>query len=171
MKNVEDAKEVIVGKRYLVNTVEVLPEQYYHWWNGGIVPVLGLAHEDADLIGIKDRHFHIDWRFVPLKNWERGLGFLYQKNHSMQGAVLWEYNPMGPVTRKALLCRRTHDVFPIVQFTKQLQKTFADKKSDCRTCPHRGISLVGAPVNFGAVVCPGHGLAWNIETGELAPRI
>lgn len=41
----------------------------------------------------------------------------------------------------------------------------------CRTCPHRGISLVGAPVDErGAVVCPGHGLAWDKDTGILRPR-
>lgn len=37
-------------------------------------------------------------------------------------------------------------------------------------CPHRGISLVGAAEEDGAVVCPGHGLAWDCRSGCLRPR-
>lgn len=41
----------------------------------------------------------------------------------------------------------------------------------CGVCPHRGLSLSGAPTDErGAVVCMGHGLAWDPQTGRLAPR-
>ena len=37
-------------------------------------------------------------------------------------------------------------------------------------CPHQGFSLRGLPVCDDVVVCPGHGLRWNVKTGKAVPR-
>lgn len=37
-------------------------------------------------------------------------------------------------------------------------------------CPHRGIDLTPFARPDGTAICPGHGLRWNLATGELMPR-
>ena len=43
-------------------------------------------------------------------------------------------------------------------------------KPDHPVCPHKGFPLEGLPEKDGVVICPGHGLAFDMNTGELVPR-
>lgn len=57
--------------------------------------------------------------------------------------------------------------------TSKLEEVCAGKRINAKNpiCPHRGISLASFPVDDdGCVTCPGHGLKWNLTTGEMVSR-
>lgn len=176
---VEDAKEVIRGRLYEVPHVvwchsvaitygrpEWVPRSLF-------IPILGGLHEDREIIGFPDDHWHIDWRFVPESSWKQ-IGKLHSDRDANTNAalrVISEKNTTGIIFRKRRKCLRSHITFPdIGPWHKKLEETYASTRMKCLTCPHRGISLVGAPVINGALICPGHGLAWHPKTGEMIPR-
>lgn len=170
--NVEDAKTVEVGRQYLVNMVKG-DERFGRLWNQKWIPVLGRAHEDESLTGSPDQHYHVDWRFVGVDQWAWMVNYLSKRQFANAhiGYTIWEREVLCSPIRKRRACRRLHATFPHnPHWMPRLEAEYANKKSDCRTCPHRGISLVGAPVVDGALVCAGHGLAWDVETGALKPR-
>jgi hypothetical protein len=87
----------------------------------------------------------------------------------------------GPEDHR-LLCKRTLPDFPVelkykdgrerwaFEWQPRLESEYAAIRAACTRCPHRGFSLAGLPVKDGKVVCPGHGLQWNVKTGALVPR-
>lgn len=59
-------------------------------------------------------------------------------------------------------------------YVHELDKQFKDvkikTKKDCRVCPHQKIKLDSfIKEDQGSIRCPGHGLNWNLKTGELIP--
>lgn len=53
----------------------------------------------------------------------------------------------------------------------KLETEFRNVKMKCMTCPHRGMNLKDGHRKGDTVVCHGHGLKWNVKTGEMIPRI
>lgn len=56
---------------------------------------------------------------------------------------------------------------------KLLERAYESVKlPSCLKCPHRGMSLKNLPQDeHGNVVCNGHGLKFNLKTGEMVSRL
>lgn len=147
------------------------------WW-----PVMGSQHEDKDIIGFPHQHYHIDWRFVarPQTDWFQAAvsaladnPLAYNYNLPLMTWHLNEHGLPAPVLRRRK-CQRPHalpwDLRRITWMPKLEAAYKGCKLAKGHICPHRGFDLSHEPVVNGVVTCPLHGLRWNIETGELAPR-
>lgn len=174
MQNIEDVKEVVVGKYYLVPHVCVSP----HVEVLRAVPVIGPPHEDAEFIGFPDRHYHPDRRFVS----DRWLDYYGTGPYgrSAHWGIVYSFQINGRDTEmfeiglKRVKLRRVVETFrKDAPWLQKLEKAYAsDRLRDGMICPHRGISCRGVKVNDQkCVVCPGHGLQFNVETGRLVSRI
>lgn len=161
----------VVGRRYMVPTVKGhIYRRLRHW------PVIGPMHEDAEIINFPRSHFHIDWRFVPESDFRYALRF--GKTFRVLSLVMTfgpeTNNPDGvePVTVRSRKCYRADIEFPVVFFTQPLELKYASSAlKEGLICPHRGLPLTGMkPDADGNVVCPGHGLRWNVCTGKLVRR-
>ena len=166
----------VVGRYYLVPCVKVVGWKRDEWW-----PVIGVVHEDYDHLQVRGWHYHYDFRFVS----ER----LYRShNHRpidglAMGTVLaadsrdWAtYFPVHAEGEVDELRRRCYRQMP--EFTpglcRRLEPVYKHARVNpvCARCPHRGLPLSGLPVDEeGNVVCSGHGLKWNLETGKLVSRL
>jgi len=157
----------VVGKSYWVTCVQV---QGWGRKNDTSVylPVLGGRHEDKEIIGFPTEHFHYDWRFAP--QWH------FNANHGA-GRVLLASCVKAEV-RKHLRCKRAEQRYPSLKRTAisgppwgpVLEEKFSKVRMKCLTCPHRGLPLDPASADeHGRVTCRGHGLRWELSTGELAP--
>lgn len=143
------------------------------------VPVIGPKHADAEL-GVDFEHFHIDWRFVP----ER---FFFHSNHvrgTPHGRIISTDLPwssfrqgiFGSLVLKQMKCKRLMPVFPkapaerLWSAMEISQQARCNKLKDGHTCPHRNIDLRPFEKADGTAICPGHGLRWNMRTGEMILR-
>lgn len=178
LQNIEDATEIVVGKYYLVPTVFVptLPKGLQ------IVPVIGPAHEDAEFIKFPHRHMHPDRRFVSVKWLDYyGRGVYGDKAH---WAVVYSFTfktllegierdtGVREAARERMRCKRMVTAFrKDAPWLARLESAYRDERlRDGHICPHRGISCRGVAPESDGVVCPGHGLKWNMETGALVSR-
>jgi hypothetical protein len=88
---------------------------------------------------------------------------------------------------RPMVCTRQMPEYPVVVYAgrsatektyytviQRLEKPYAKArlktKSSCMRCPHRKMLLNGVPNDGETVVCPGHGLRWNLKTGGLVKR-
>lgn len=142
------------------------------------IPVLGHKHSDADL-GVIHVHWHIDWRFAS----ERLLvGCSRNITGQPHGTVIFndgaDYLPTltGVPEIKRRKCKRAMPDFParpkglLFRAMEVTQRDRCNKLVDGHTCPHRGIDLRPFVQADGTAICPGHGLRWDMATGELIPR-
>lgn len=164
--------EPVVGRFYLVPCVF---RPLCGWF-----PIIGPQHDDSEVIGIPGAHYHYDSRFLSddqIADLTWGSGLASDPKYVL-GTVCWvggdEYQP----TFKRLKCRREVLEFPLhdpkgraLRWMPKLERAYKDAKLSCMRCPHRGIPLNGLPVKDGMVTCPGHGLRWNVETGEMVSRL
>jgi hypothetical protein len=183
VQNIEDAETVEIGETYFIN---VAITRQNSLGAGAGFPVLGDVHDDADFITIYPdnvRHAHVDWRFIPADlypaivklflafadqnpqyGWTRGVP-------NRQLASVIPESEIGSLERWPLPVARPQlkwEVYP--DWLPALEAAYKDKKVECNTCPHRGISLSGAPMDeHGNRICPGHGLKWS-KSGCLVPR-
>ena len=178
---VEDVEELTIGEFYDVPAVKWSADMdrgrsrstSAPYWFPGIIPIMGPAHNDAEFIHFPEDHWHCDWRFVDERRWRRAV--FYSIGEPEYGRALGKpisvKNTTGEILRVRRQCRRAHPIFPgFAQWLPALEAAYRDQNARCGVCPHRGIRLAGAPVVNGARVCPGHGLAFNVETGALQPR-
>lgn len=160
-----------IGKFYKVPCVWA--EEFYHARNIWI-PVIGPLHEDKEHIKFEPRHWHIDWRFAQAR-------FIYPAWRSPYATVLckdlasWRtpnvLNTKGPELKRRKMLR-DWPTYPaeLVErnWLPKLRKAFAGcTLKPGAVCPHRGIPLEHAAREGDVVTCPGHGLRWNVKTGEL----
>lgn len=167
----QPAPEVVVGRMYLVPTVR----GSFHYWMGDWV-VLGPKHEDADYIGFSYDHYHFDWRFMDTEIFESlAWPIRYTADYSIFTWPLAQYpemsEPLGPVVWRRRKCRRPMPKFPryLPKWLPVLEDAYANHTlTDALICPHRGAALGGLARDAeGCVVCPLHGLKWNLETRRL----
>jgi hypothetical protein len=167
----------VVGRQYLVPCVRLN-------WRKGWWPVTGPEHDDAEYIGIARRHWHYDVRFLTAPQLRRVWPEGDPRPAAALARILFADAVEGEPVWRRLRCRRPMPDFPLEMldyhgdvfhspFAAKLEDAYAGArlKPGCRTCPHRGVPLTGLEARDGVVVCPGHGLAWNLTTGELARRV
>lgn len=160
-----------MGRYYLVR-VAVSSTFVHGFHKGSAIPLLGGEHSDPE-IGANYPHTHVDWRFVSTSRFRAISKLKISLNYGLDILVALIIPPraIGGYETRRMLCKRASLTFPTRQeINGKLEKHYANAVAKCDVCPHRGISLVGAPVVNGARVCPGHGLAWNVETGKMQPR-
>lgn len=145
----------------------VLVKAYYGF--AGWIPVIGPKHEDAEIIKFPHQHFHIDWRYAPTHLAKLGINSVYSMVISCPDNYGRRVVFQGPELRR-IKCKRDWPEFPYYK-AKWLPELNAAMRGKClktgMVCPHRGLPLSGAPVVDGVVTCVGHGLRWNVATGEL----
>lgn len=169
----------VVGQFYLVPTVR-------DWWYDrmGIWPVLPPFHEDKEIIGYPYDHIHVDHRFLttrqqifaarvkstvadavdrtPISRYDsdakRGLTLARPRPE-----IEWRRRPCTHAGKAAHLARTESSWF------SKLESAYAAcTLKPGLICPHRGAHLGSMPVDAeGNVVCPMHGLKWNVATGEM----
>jgi hypothetical protein len=173
IERVEDVAEVVPGRRYEVRCVRAT---HIAPWFGRWVPILGELHEDREIIKVATEHWHVDWRFVSaalLRDAEDyAAGFAGPKG-AIIGLIVSKRALRKPKEEqwRNLECLRLHEKWPATApWAPALEFHYRKARAKCGVCPHRGIRLEGAPVVEGARVCPGHGLAWDKQTGGLKPR-
>lgn len=172
LQKIEDVKTPQVGKFYLVPCIwHCLTEFTRAFW----LPVVGPWHEDAEFVGFPYWHFHYDWRFMQsflIIDPERPI-----YNQARVATDKLDINPPKTQLRRRKMMRPMPE-FPAIErsgdpvrWIKPLETEFASHVLKCRPCPHRGMSLDGLPIDAqGRVVCNGHGLRWNLNTGRISPR-
>lgn len=154
-----------IGKFYQVPTVYgVLFYQWADW------PVIGPMHEDKEIINFPAIHYHLDFRFFTQGQW----GWVRRVFSVPQSGVLHEQNgvKLGPVVFRRRKCQREYPAFPLKDHQTwlfELRQKYKKTVMTDWTCPHRGASLRGMPIDeAGCVTCPLHGLRWDLESGKLA---
>lgn len=70
--------------------------------------------------------------------------------------------------------RREMPIWPVIDGEDGRWLALESAYANCRlkpgnVCPHRGIDLTPFEDADGIAVCPGHGLKWNLRTGEPVP--
>ena len=145
------------------------------------LPIIGPPHNDADFLGVSAAHYHFDVRFFSerlvrlLAADQRNAAAVLRRVAGVEGIL------KGPINRR-LKCRRQMPEYPLetqrcdggVEGFAQLpefERAYSKYRVACGRCPHRNFPLHGLPDNNGVVVCPGHGLAWNLLTGEMVSRV
>lgn len=170
-----------IGKTYRVPTIYA--EDWHVCRYTGWLPIMGPLHEDAEHVNFPYQHWHIDWRFASKRLFDR---ITWPARHMLQPRykTAEQYCYAWPVQQKdnigrtivakppelrRMTCKRALPGFPrtAAKWIPALECAYAGSKLKNLRCPHRGIPLDGiAPVD-GIVTCPGHGLRWNVQTGEL----
>lgn len=156
-----------VGKYYRVPCVLT---HKHSWLGSGWQPIIGPMHEDSGVVNFPYDHWHIDLRFVDGRRYKGRIQILSPytwpilKNDRYGGEVVKQ----GP-EMKRLRCKRVFPPYPHDQakWLPALQEEFCAVKMKNMVCPHRGLPLEGCPRDGDVVQCPGHGLRWNVITGEL----
>src|SRR5215212_8333797 len=147
-----DMDRFIKGKIYNRPSVWYIPNR--EW-----IPVLLPAHSDVTFCFDQElEHYHPDHRFYPLNEEEIDFNHVYPS----KAAVI--SNPF-PYLRS--MKEIGHHGFLLPSLA--MLTTFADYnlKNNCWKCPHRGTDLSNERQTKGIVKCTAHGLAWNMETGEI----
>jgi hypothetical protein len=175
MQRVSELKtEPVVGKFYLVPCVK---------YRGAWFPVIGPPHDDVEHIGVPDHHYHYDVRFLNKKDVG---GFMRRRVVKRRPtctpeefAMIW-FVPTDSIyyglQYKPMKCKRRMPDFPVVvgffpaPWKQKLERAYKGASAKCGRCPHRGMDLRSLPVKDGVVVCNGHGLAFNVQTGKLVKR-
>ena len=150
------------------------------WW-----PVTGPQHEDKEHINFEHQHWHPDLRFLTewqlicltqlstFQTWELNHEGTEGTYRAHSRAILAMY--VRQLVVRPRLCRRVQPVYPRFRvgwyWLPTLEAAFKDRAvKDCLRCPHRGVPLGNLPRDrHGRVVCPAHGLRWNLRTGRLSP--
>lgn len=173
-----------IGRSYRVPCAEfVMPDRSGKTLT---VPVIGPLHEDAAYIGLKPQHYHVDLRFMSDRQVSLYALDLSWTHAVFPDAILAMIHPMcvdmpeyyrhlksTELTVRRRRCYREMPEFPgdKAGYMKALQEGYRTARLDpeAPVCPHRGMPLSGLPSCDGLVVCPGHGLRWNLATGRIAP--
>lgn len=184
----------VVGEFYLVPCIKVEPRAKTSWMDrNGWVPVLGPKHRDAEHLEFDVEHIHVDWRFIGSEGYRRALAIRISALGTVlsnDGAQPWEHCVRRQPELRRIKCKREMPTFPDssvlgtagtatsatpprVRWARleRAQAVVCNKLKPGNICPHRGIALDQFALPDGTAICPGHGLRWNLATGELMPRL
>ncbi len=153
-----------IGRYYRVPVVEARLGTLLSQW-----PVIGPRHEDAEFINFPDEHYHLDYRFLTLRQ-KRFLTRL-DGDRSIYTHVL-HLPPLNPLGLRLRKCRQVYPQYPGrgPRWLKDLSAAFKRHRlGEGLICPHRGASLRGLDVQNGCITCPLHGLKWDLQTRKCVP--
>lgn len=162
-----------IGGMYRVPCIETKISGLSSLW-----PILGSWHDDVDVIGFKDKHFHVDARFLNQRQWLAMANHVNGEDSVFSTVIIdSEIDPLGSVENRLRKCRRKcRREWPQYPHTRprwlpKLEQAYRYKKIDSRlVCPHRGTSFQGLKADeAGCVTCPLHGLRFDCATGSLSP--
>lgn len=170
----------IVGKSYLVPAIHYPFHGKVAWW-----AVMGPRHEDKELLGFSDDHYHMDWRFASAWAVDRALGQIMRHLHVDIGSGPYGVPlctrkkpvPLLPLF-KPMVCKRvtvptmlrTLRPFDKVSEFYAGRPVFEGPRG--LVCPHRGAELHTLEPNAdGVVVCPLHGLHICTVTRRVMPAL
>ena len=163
------------------------------WW-----PIRGRWHEDGDVIGFEQWHWHVDWRFVTGKLREEVLEWMQVRDRKPNAVVPrvitgrdmtiardagreptpvrlagW---PRRQYLRTWLLAKVDEPELTWEGIWPMWEGALAQRYRHARItpgrnarCPHRGVDLSDVePDEDGVIECPLHGLRWCANTGDQA---
>lgn len=186
---------LVTGNSYWVPCIPI-PDEFtslYLTLEDGWLPVLSPAHIDREsvsedrLLEQNDLHFHVDVRFLKS---DIPIGGSIGVSAKIFAAFSGRYDPDVDdedvddedvddemedfVEWKLKKCYR----LPVDDFENSIVPNIYEpgiiaqgqKLIDKQICPHQKTCLKGVPQFNGAVVCPAHGLKWDIDSGNLLLR-
>lgn len=171
-----------VGRFYAVPCLFVIEKHRTLWMPAdGWVPTLGPKHEDAEHLNFTRDHYHVDWRFIDDRRikWARGLFSPVPHGNVVTSSA--GFDEVGATVLKRRKCQRAMPDFPAALASRGYgisNSRFGalERAHRCTRlkpggiCPHRGIDLKPFAKPDGTVICPGHGLRWDLATGEPLPH-
>lgn len=180
MADLATATACTPGQFYMVPMLFVAPGVRSGYEDGtGHVPVLGPKHQDIEHLNFVWEHFHIDWRFVSASGFRQACMFSGVPHAKVLTSDTTRFKLEGTPVLKRRLCKRVMPEFPPaheIEVSNPPKWVALEDAHRCMRlkpggiCPHRGINLTPFARPDGTAVCPGHGLHWNLSTGELIPR-
>ena len=169
-----------IGKFYRVPCIRTT--KLYSYGGAQWMPIIGPEHEDKEFVGFDPTHWHIDWRFAGERAFKEVTRLPMKSGpHSHCYAAVvqrWGWNDPAlgraltegePVMRR-MKCKREWPAYPFTaaKWLPKLEAAYADcKLKPGLVCPHKGLPLEHAARDGDVATCPGHGLRWNVRTGEL----
>lgn len=183
---VELDQPIEVGKHYMVpcikiDEIESARGKYKSLNCMAWVPVWPIDHDDRD-IGFPEQHYHVDWRFVSNKDIRCIVKALY--------GLKCPDGPIEDMLQEIILlvivikdviegpeewpqcCYRTRLTWPYHhRAPEKLEIKLKGAKLKCNRCPHWGFDLSTVPPDENGIIqCPGHGLCFRADTGDIVPR-
>lgn len=177
---------LVVGTYYKVPSISIdeierTQGRYYVLNCMSWVPVWPQLHDDAN-IGFPEKHYHVDWRFVSDEDIKCIANLSYGDrvyrasiDDILESVILLvitsESVKRGPEERLQC-CYRNHLTWPFHHNApERLEKLLSGAKLKCWRCPHWGFDLSTVkPNEDGIIQCPGHGLCFRADNGQLVPR-
>lgn len=181
----ELVEPVEVGRYYQVPSIRIDDNYSGHSYRllncMSWVPVWPQLHDDAD-IGFPDQHYHVDWRFVSDEDIRcvtvtaygshfRNASIEVMLAQAILLVIVRESVKAGPVDRLQR-CHRDQLTWPSHhRAPERLEPKYKNAKLKCGRCPHWGFDLNSvAPDANGIIQCPGHGLCFRADTGQVVVR-
>ncbi|WP_332772956.1 Rieske 2Fe-2S domain-containing protein [Phenylobacterium sp.] len=170
----------VVGCSYLVPTI------VYPWLlssRTGPWPVFPNLHEDAELLGFKWDHYHIDPRFLDARTWEMADSYNLKtdalgvcQGFPLATVIGGKLRPHPPIVWRRRVCKRELGTyrFHYQENIGKIAKVYAGQQCErARTgwvCPHRNYPLgsIEPDIN-GVITCPLHGLKVRADDGVVLP--
>jgi len=173
MELITEVENPILRRTYLVPCILKKTHSVYRWrFVNDITPILLPAHEDAKYLDVASVHYHYDFRFFSVDDYKEAKSYYPNLKNGHHGMVAHAKDFYKNIIYKELAYKRPMTEFPnLERFTKALEPAFKNKcLIDGHICPHKGIDLRGMPIVDGKVICPGHGLQFDTETGQMVAR-
>ena len=139
--------------------------------------ILGPWHEDAEIIGFPDHHYHLDPRFISRGVWNPEPVTTKDLMYFLAAPLMAAVNPAPSwVTPTPIGLRRRKmqrqvsaelmaALFAEPPWGRKLREVYCGQHLRGTVCPHRGADLRGfEPGADGMVTCPLHGLRFHVES-------
>lgn len=189
MGNIIFPKDVEVGKFYLV------PHVFTHDWYENLkniyVPINCPKHSDIEYVGVRAIHYHVDWRFLNTRIYNKVCVDRTDQNHKIRSEAayaLFEIIAHGDeagkkqiedeIVYKEVKCKRHYSSWLLKSEAPKMYNSWPIKmqKGYCGqqlklneqghyVCPHKGTIIDLKHIDEdGNIVCPAHQLRFDSKT-------
>lgn len=183
-------KDVEIGKFYLVP--HVFAYSWYDDLKNIFIPINSPKHSDKEYINVSSLHYHVDWRFLDTRIYNRVCRDPWYENEKIRNeaayAVFEEKLYTGlsqsfkqiedKIEYKKVKCKRPYSVWLMKSELPAMYNSWPIKmqKGYCGqslrinehgqyVCPHKGTIIDTKHVDEeGNIVCPAHQLRFNSKT-------
>jgi nitrite reductase/ring-hydroxylating ferredoxin subunit len=185
LHHAEGKVNYVIGKYYRVPTVRAELKGIVRDW-----PIIGPYHSDVEHIPFEHKHYHVDWRFVPMRvrykldgDTGRIFGMVIYDDGNGSNTTFKEGTPV--VIKKLRRCKfdryfpflRRHSRFDVSRanydptFSRLVAAYQNAPIGPHKQCPHQGAPLETVEPVCGVIVCPLHGLCFDAKSGKaLSPK-